>query len=325
MRGQYATGVETTYGTGVVPDRFFEFIKDTVALQADRIEANGMRSVDMVDRADRYAVWRKGATGDIDREVLSVGFGRSLKQMLGAIAAPLANADGTFTHTATPGALDGVSHTVQVGRAPADSSALIPFTYTGCKVAKWQLSCATGGLLVLSETLDAQNETTATALAVASYPAAADILSFVGGSVTIGPMTVPVKQITISGDNMLATQRYFLAGTGLKSEPKEEQRRNYTFAVDVEFLNLAQYNLFASATAAGARASVVATFNGPNIIGTGARLPSLVVSMPLSRFDGTTPNASYNSLTSHSLTGKALTDGTQAAVSVAYTSLDATP
>ena len=179
------------------------------------------------------------------------------------------------------------------------------------------------GLRNISFSIDAEDEDTSTALAAASYPAA-EMLTFVGGRVQIGAVDFAATSATVSCENNLKTDRYFLRDSSLKREPLENGLRNISFSIDAEFENLTQYNRYASATAAGAQAAVELRFRAPTLIGA-TTFPELRVSIPVARFDGATPNVGGPDLLTQSLSGRALFDGTNSAVTVTYVSTDITP
>lgn len=335
LLSQFGIKTETTYGTAVAVDRFFEFNETDIAGVYERIEAEGIRSGTRVLREDRWAVNPKGAEGSVTMEVLSKGFGLWLSHMLGAIATGAA-ADSVTTHTATVGQLDGKSFTAQIGR-PDIGNTVRPYTYAGGKVASWELSNSVDGILTLeascdftSETIPVASPTGAFALQAVSYPASTpirnEILTFVGANMTIGGTEVPVTEFSLSGDNGLKTDRYLIRTTGGKKEQVEESMRSYEWSATAEFEDLTQISRVASATATGAVAALVARWVSPSLVGT-TTPASLTVTIPVARFDE--PSAAAINGPSHlelPLSGKALTPiaGTSP-VTIAYATADTTP
>jgi tetratricopeptide (TPR) repeat protein len=76
--------------------------------------------------------------------------------------------------------------TVQAGKPRVGSATVDPYTWSGCKVTNWELAVDVDGILVATLGIDAQNETTGTALATASYPSDFRVFTFDGCAVTIG-------------------------------------------------------------------------------------------------------------------------------------------
>lgn len=315
---------ETTYGTAVTVDRFFEFVSESIALETGRAESEGLRSGQRVARTDRFVPYILGAAGSVTIEPASKGFGFWLEHMLGTVATT-GPTDSAYTHTATVGDLWGKSFTLQVNRPLGPSgSTNQAFTWEGGKVTKWTLSCKTEGLLKFEVDLIFEDETTATALASASYPASTEALSWARADATIGGTAVPVTSWSVSCDNKLKTDRHFLASSTRRAQSAEEAMREITFSAECDWTDLTHYNRFRAETAAGTLASVVTTAKAPTLIGA-TTYPGVTVTMPLVRFDEPGPTVDGPGLMMQTIGGKALTDGSQQPISVAYVTTDTTP
>lgn len=314
-------GAEATWGTTIAPTRFFEFTGESISAKYERIESEALRSGTRVMRTDRFQPNAKGAEGDIKLEVLDKGFGLLFTHMLGttALAAP---AGGFTVQTHTVGALAGKGLTTQVARTD-NAGVLTPFTYSGGKVASWELSNAVDGILGLSLSMDYSKENAGAgagplALATPTYPAGSQLFTFAGGAVTIGGTEFAVTDVTVKGENGLKTDRYFLRNGAqtLKKEPLEEGMRKFDIELKGEFDGLTQYNRVASATAAGAVAAVVMTWDAPS----GAQLK---VTCPGVRMDEMPLNADGAKIVEAALKGVALDDGT-GPIKFEYKSADVT-
>lgn len=314
-------GEEVTWATAIAPTRFFEFTGESIAGKYERIESEALRSGTKVLRVDRFQVNPKGAEGDVKLEVLDKGFGLLLKHMLGSVAVG-APAGGFSTQTHTIGTLLGKGLTCQVGRVD-NSGVLTPFTYSGGKVASWELSNAVDGVLELSASLDFASEkggagAGAFALAVPTYPAGSSLFTFTGGAVTIAGTEFAVTDASVKGDNSLKADRYFLRtapNQTVKKEPLEEGMRKFEVELKGEFDGLTHYNRVASATAAGAVATTVLTWDCPS----GAQLK---VTLQNHRFDEMPINSDGAKIVDAALKGVALDDGTNSPVKIEYKSAD---
>jgi hypothetical protein len=326
---------ESSYGTTATVSRFFEFNTETIKGSYGRVESAALRAGTKVMRADRFAVNPKGATGDIELEVQSKGFGFWLAHMLGTVATGTTT-DSVTTHTATVGPLDGKSFTAQVGR-PDTTGAVRPYTYSGGKLTGWELKNAVDGLLLATlngvfatENVPTGSDTGANALQTASYPATTpapcEIFAFTGATFQIAGTTVPLKDFSLKATNGLKVDRFFIRSNGTMLEPLEEGFRAYELSVTTQFDGLTQVQRVSSATAAGAVAAVTATWTSPSLVGTSTRA-SVTVTLPAVRFD-TDPLANINGakIPDLKLAGKALTPTAGgSAVSIAYATADATP
>ena len=315
---------ETTYGTAVTVDRFFEFTSEKILLDTGRAESEGLRSGQRVARTDRFVPYVLGASGPISLEPASKGFGFWLEHMLGTVATA-GPTDSAYTHTGTVGDLWGDSFTMQVNRPLGPSgSTNQAFTWEGGKVTKWTLSCEKEGLLQFEADLIFEDEQTATALASASYPTATEPMSWARADCTIGGTGVPVTKWSVSCDNALKTDRHFLQGSTRRAQSAEEKMREITFSAECDWTDLTQYNRFKAETAAGTLALVVVTAKSPTLIGA-TTYPGVTITLPAVRFDEPGPSVDGPGLMMQTVGGKVLSNGTDQPISVAYTTLDTTP
>ncbi len=323
----YQLGVknESTYGTRVTPDVFHEFLEgDAIQVETGRTDSAGLRARRIVPRADRFQPYHLGAAGSRSFEVLTVGFEWWLQHMLGAVAynddAPVAGAD---THTGTMDDLCGLSFTWQdnvVMGACKDSDQA--FTYGGGKVTKWTLSCEKEGNLTLQVDVVFANHTTATALATASYPEGAEVMSWATAAVSLGGTAVPVTKWSLTCDNKLKTDRHYIAGSGAtpgtgRKEPVSDGDREITFECEADFDSLTQWNRYASLVRANTLAAVSVVCQGPAVI-TGSTYPSLTITVPALRFDDVKPGALQRAMSMQSIKGMVMDNGADEPLTITY-------
>lgn len=325
LSAQFGMVDEVTFNTPVTVTRFLEFNSETLDNQIARIDSSGMRVGRKVLRKNQWVPGKVNVTGDVDFEVQQQGFGLPLKHMLGTIASaqPAVATDPTvWEHTATVGPLDGKSFTCQIGLGDATGNQRAK-TYSGCKVAKWDLSISVDGLLMLKPTIDGASEATGTALAVAAYAPSTKPLAFTGATITLpSGMVGNVSKFDLTGDNKQALARYFLSGSGsnTKKEQLEEGLRAYAGTVDVEFDDLTAYNQYVN----GAVGTMTAFFEGDVI--SHAFNYALEVTLPAVRFDGKTPNVSGMTIPTISAPFVVLDDGAgTGGVKMVYRTVDTAP
>lgn len=287
---------ESTYGTGVAPSEFFEVVSEDVTGVYERIESEAIRG--SLLREDRFAPNAKGAEGSLEVEVLDKGFQFWLKHMFGSTS------EVTGTHTATLANLAGSSFSYQAARYASETDSLVPFAYHGGKVAEWELACEVDGILKANLTLDFADEvingTGVDALATPSYPAGTQLMTFIGGSVTVGGTVFPVNSITLSGSNGLKRDRYTMRGANStsKREPKAEEMQEISFELSGEFEDDTHSQRVASALASGAVATLDLHFDSPQ----GGVLD---IAVPVARFDAAPANIARNVL-EQGVSGKVL-------------------
>lgn len=335
LGAQLGLAEETTVGTIVAPSRFLEFNSEGLELSKNIVQGQGLRAGGQYNRASRRSYTTRSAGGPINLDVPTIGAGLLFKHMLGGT--PVVAQQGATTawkQTHKPGELTGKSLTVQKG-VPQTDGTVKPFTYRGAKVASWELGCTVGDILKLALTLDAWDETTATALGVAAYSPSANIFHFAQGSVVLGgtvataggvatltggTTVAAIKSATVTGTNPMATDRYFFGSSGVKAEQVENDYRTAGGSLAGEFVNQATiYDLFAADT----RTSLNLKFVGPQIV-TG-QFFTLDVLLPAIYFDGESPKVGGPEIVNLDAGFTALDDGSNATVQISYTSTDTAP
>jgi hypothetical protein len=322
LAAQLGAASETTWGTAVTPDHFYEFLSEDINLKVDRLESKGLRSNNRVLRTDRWAATQQRIEGKIDLEVPTKGMSLWLKNALGstAVSTP-SGATLARLHRTTLGDPYGLGLTVQVGR-PDTSGTVRAFTYAGCKVDSLSLSNSVGDFLKAEMNVVGKSETTATALATATYPitsgaASFDYLNWTQGAITIGGSPVGVvTDFSVEVNNNLKSDRYFL-GAATMNEPIIAAMTEISGSMTVEFDGLTNYNRFVNGTIA----AVTATWTGATAI-EGSTYPSLLVNLANVRFDGDTPSVKGPDVITHDLKFKALYDGSTGPIVIDYTTSD---
>lgn len=234
---------EVTPGTALTPTLFVPMIDENIGADRERLESDAIIAG---RRVITSPMWNGGDYtfgGDISLELYDRGLPKLFKHMFGNVVTTGA---GPYVHTITPGDLDGKALTAQVGR-PGVAGTVHPFTWTGVKITEWELGVAAGEIATLGLTVVAMGETTATALASATYVTGQRPVKFNHGVVQIGGTPVKVKACTINGNNGLADDRRFI-GQQTIDEPLEADLRVYTGSIDLEFTDLSHYTRFVAGT-----------------------------------------------------------------------------
>lgn len=317
---QLGIKAESTYGTPVVVDRFYEYTSETLNPRMGRTKASGLRSGARVERTDRRLPYRLGAAGNITMDVPTKGFGLMMKMIFGGAAISGAT-DSNYTQTFTIADLTGDMFTAQVNRQTNDAADKA-FTFHGGKVVAAELSMDPEGVLVASIDCDFEDWDTGTALASVSYTSDFRVFSFVNGSATIGGSAVELTSWKCRIENPLNVDRRFIRGSALKKEPLENGPRMVTVELGLEFANTTQYDRFQAAAAASALGASVATFDG-DIAHGGSTVPRITVTTPSLDFvevDG--PNATGNDIRHTLFRCQALYDGSNEAITATYRTTD---
>lgn len=305
---QLGIAEETTFGTIATPTRFYEYGNASIQQAIERIEYLGLRPNRKVLGTTNSVPGKVSVGGAIEMPVMNKGMALWWKHILGQIATSTPTGGTTARdHKATVGTLDGKSLTIQQG-VPPTSGAAQAFTWAGCKVNEWELTWDTDSQLMLNVTVDGISESTATGLASASYPSGLEPFAYTKGVLTVAGSSFDISQFSLSGNNSLATERYFIRSTTPASKKEQLEGggiREYTGTLTCEFTDLTAYNRFVNHTTA----SVVLTATGSII--EGALNYTVEVTLPDVRFDGETPNVTGFEIVEQSLPFKVL-DGANA-------------
>jgi hypothetical protein len=313
---------ESTWGTYVAPTRGFEFISEKIAADVQKVRSKSIRS-SRYQRADKVQTYVQGAAGDVQFEVLTNGFGLLFKHMLGAVAttSPGGAKPLEKVHTFTPDAngQKGMSLTAQVGR-PDITGTVNPFSYVGGKITAWELSASVGEALMLSNTFDFKTEDTSRALATLAYAAgAAQMLTFIGGTVTVFGSTMFVKSVSLANNKAMATDRHGIGN--VKREQVANGEFEITGSLDAEFEALANH----TRVTAGTQGALDLLFTYGEIDAGQANPYTVHVTVPVIEFLGDTPTVDGTDIVAHPLKFKGLYNGTNPLITLEYRTTDTTP
>lgn len=318
----FGTGVETTYGTPVTPDRWYEIVSEGIERQHNVLQSSGLRAgARNLRRGSRRALTHRWAGGPVELEVADRGMGRLFNHMLGGsptITQPDAGGAPTvYQHVYEMGSTAGKSLTIQKGLRDQAGTEVESFTYHGCKLNTWEMSVAVGEILSLSLGVDCEDEDRTTALAAHSYTSSG-LFTFAGGSVEIDDVEVAkVMSASVQGDNALRTDAFFLGTGGLKGEPEPNDFPSVSGSLSVEFADPATfYDLFVGDTAA----KFELVFTGATI--TGAHKYAVTVEVPEVHFTGSTPKVGGPGVVNHEVPFEGAYDGTQPGVRITYVTTD---
>lgn len=278
---QVGIKTETTVGTAVTPDKFYEFNSESLTFNQEYIESAGIRKGR--NTLTKRRPGRKGVEGDIVMELVNKGQGTWWKHALGSVTTSTpGGATNARDHLCKVASLLGDSLTIQVGREDYAGS-VQPFTYSGCKINSWEVSAEADGIPTASFSIDGMNETTATALASASYPSDIEPYVFTEGAVELDGNAYEVRSFTLSGDNSLETDRYRI-GSGVKKEQLAQEFRRWEGSMTIDFSGLTDYNRYIAQT----QVPFQATFTSADEIESGFNY-ALTIELPAIEFNGTTP------------------------------------
>lgn len=322
---------ESTAGTAVAPTRWLEFNSESLSQEKVIVEGGGLRGGGLFPRTNRRSVTGRNAGGGVSLNVTTSGMGLLFKAMMGTATSAVVTGSA-YQQVHTPGDLIGNSLTVQK-LIPTLTGSLQAFTYNGCKVTDWELSCAKDEKLTLSLTLDAWAESTAVAAGTPSYSTTTQEFDFMQGALILGGTVSTSGGVTsISGGTAVSgvSAATVTGTTGIRTASdnryingKVEQVQNAWRSVGgtltTDFISRADiYDLFNADTAAALRL----TFTQTTAI-TGSTYPTVEVLIPSVTFTGETPQVGGTDVVSLSAGFVGRDDGANPAVQIRYVTSDA--
>lgn len=317
LDNQFGMKEEVTYGTAVVPDRFYLFTGSSHTDGKSVVQGVGLKPGARVAQSDRRTVPFRSASGSLDLEVPSKGMGVLWKACMGAGDSNLVSS-GLYQQVFSFADVMP-SYTTQYG--VWDGTAVSPYTYAGCQTGSWSLNCPEGNIVNLSVQWVGKSLSTAGSVASASYPASSSLFTFahaafyVGGTLT-APTTTVMGSVTGSA---LATVKNFslTVDNALKDGPqvgglptiRKPGLRAISGTVNVEY----EGNTLRDAMVADTSLVLVVTLtNGTDV---------LQVIVPESRLNGNLPTANGSERIAHDLAFEGLTSNLTVAVRTADAAL----
>ncbi len=338
LNTQLGVKVESSYGTPVVVDTFYEFESESIVPEIDTIAPQVMRTTTRTVRYDRFVRGITGHAGSVSLPVMTKDFGFWLEHLVGGSVTSGTLTDSTYTHSADIASLCGKGFTLQVNRPRGicgDTNQA--FTYAGGKVSDWTLSCEQGSVVMLEANCTFQSMLMTTALASASYASGMEFLPWGASSLTVGSLSLPVSQWSVSCDNGMNNDRLQIKGSYQRGEPVEGMREiTFEATCDLEayvdgtpsgkvgFLQKILTTGGVAATVADSYEAVVITSNGPTLAGT-STYPSLVITMSACRIDEAFGNIDGPDMTEITVKGTAMVPSSGSICGLAYTTTDSTP
>lgn len=318
LQTQFGLKAETTYGTPVVVDRFYEILNESLERRNQTITSNGLRNAARnLRRGSRRVLTASDGGGDVNFEVATTGFGVLFNHMLGGTSTiAQQGATPAWLQTHTLGDLEGKSLTLQKGVSQTDGT-VKPFTFHGCKVLGWEFSISVDQILQLRCTFDAEDVDTSTGLATASYPTS-NLFHFKQGTLSVeGSSVAQVTDASVNGTNNLKVDRFYLGSNGLKKEPLDNDYPEVGGSLTAEFVDLTTFH---DRFAADSAAELELEFVGAVI--DGAESETLTITVPEVRFEGETPKVSGPEVNVQNIPFVGLFDGTNAGTTIEYKSTD---
>ena len=317
---------ETTYGTVVTPNRFFEYDSETFARQQTYVEGLGLRSGRFVHQSGRVVQTTRQAGGQLRMDVPTKQFGWVLNQMHSATVTPTQQAaTAAYLQTHNVGSsLSDRSATLQFNKPDVGGNDRA-FTYPGSVLTAVEFSCEVGGLLKTELTYDSRDEESSVstpagpALTTPAY--ATGIKSFnhiqvVTFTIAGSAISALVNEFTLTWAQPKKEDRWGLGSGARKSKPIPNAFMTIEGNLDMEFTDMTEYQRFVDAT----QAQMILTFEGDTI--EGAHKDTLTFTIPKVQYRGDSPNVPGPDVLRLAVPFRAFDDGTNPPLKIEYKSTD---
>lgn len=320
--GQFGIATEETFGTYKAPTRFYPIESESLALDKNIIENEGIRTGRFAQAANLHRATTRTVGGDFSIKLYDQGMGIILNQLHGEVVTPTKIEEKSklvYKQVHKIGTTDpsAKSLTAQSGR-PDTGGTTRPFSYLGCKVTSFGLSVDNGGEAMVSVGIDGQDETTSQSLAEATYDTDALPFTFQQWEPKLaGSEAANFLSISMNIEVPYATDRYNLGNSGTKDLPILNGLISATFDVEAEFASLADHERFTKQTDTKLE-----------LIGTGAEIGSegetfkFKVTAPVTRLLSSAPQLTGPGVLTDSLSFKALDNGTEPLLTIEVLSTD---
>lgn len=354
LASQWCALDEATYGVAptLTGAPFYAAKEDSLDLKKVTKQGMGIFAGSLAPRASRRVVTQYSAGGGLPMELPERGMNAWLFRMLGSYgqsAATLAQdaTTGAYSATHALGPVDGHSFCVQAGR-PAVDGTVMPFTYTGCKLSEWEVSCALGDIAELALTVEARNElalanasphvdslnASVPSLLAYSAPPSGSVFRWLGGSLLYGgtvsttsgvtSISSPVVAANLTGPlslkctRPLDVSRYAPDVAPYRNEPVQNAVTQISGSFGVEWLSAGTYYAAYQADTATALQLKFTTVG----IGSGADIATFSLMVPLVKLNGAAPKSSGPQVLTQTVPWEGLDDGVNNILQATYWTLD---
>src|SRR5215472_18922059 len=150
LSGQVGAKNESTYGTPVTVDHFYEFLSENFQFNPTWLDGMGLKAGQAYNRSARTVVSQSDVNGDLTMEhtigsaanAVADSMGFWWKFALGStVTTPTLVLGTAYKQNHTNGSKAGQFITVQVGRPQISGVTVNPHTYSGVKITGWEFSC----------------------------------------------------------------------------------------------------------------------------------------------------------------------------------------
>ena len=313
-------GKESTYGTAITPTRSFEATEDNWQREVEQLTSDGLRAGKHTQLDDRRRPIDLGANGSIGGAITKNGMGILLDGLLGATTGPTQSGatDAYETSFETTSSGPEESFTVQVVRVDSGGTKRA-FDYAGAVATGFNFALDSGAELTYRIDYAAASEEEQASPTDAIYVADNEMWIYSDCSLKIdGTVSDSITSFSFDGDLALDTGRRFIRGDAARRKPIRSGSPAFSGTLSGEFAGLDLWEKFKD----GDTFSIELVAEASAVIPSATLKESFTVKLAACRFDGSSPQASVDGLTTIDLPFTVVHDGTNSAVEILAVSTD---
>lgn len=319
---------ETVYGTFVAPTKFVPVSQFEVKRRTFRSQGEGIRVGGLTPLGALHGETHSDAMGSAQFEVTNRGLGILWQNLMGgsAVTPVIQGATTAYLATFPLGDTAGWSLTMQGGVPLATpGGAVNPHSLLGGKIVSAEFSCRAGELLKGSIELDGASWTDTETLATASFATGLKPFTFQQATITAGVYGAEasisgVKGFTVRIERAMDTERFYLGGGAVKTEPALNAFTKISGSLDIDYIN----DTFVDHVAAATNTSLIIKFEGAtDSAGTGHK-DTFQIAVPQAQITEGNPAVSGPGTVSATYSFEGTDDGTHAAATLITKNKDVT-
>lgn len=341
-QNDYSVGIkkESTYGTGVTVDRFFEAPDVSFDVEPEFTQGAGRRVGSRVQRASRRLLTKLSASGTIEIDASDSGMGLILEAALGTVTTTeIPTSTGVYQQVHTPTTSDNLpSYTIQTGTPPIGGGSTHAVTYVGAQCESVEIAASAGEFVKFTSEWIAKDYNTSDSYAAPSYATDNNPFSFTHGAIYVGntitkatttalasatgSALATVRDISVKWSNGLDSEGFNMGGNGRRTRAAVVGDSVIDGSMTVEY----EDNTLRDAWLDNTDLTLLLTFTQPTALATGI-YATLQVHVPLIKLNGEMPKSASGAPITQTIPFVGL-DSLAASTSpvyFTYRSLDTTP
>lgn len=294
---------ETSYGVGVTPDHFPEFLSENLDWKPSYMVGKGIRPGSRVSRQERRILGKNWVEGDIEIEACTRGIGIFWEALLGSVTSTIIGAGPAYQHNFALASTDPIpSYTIQKGIPLLGGGSVQPHTFTGMVCTKGSINLPEGDVVKLRTSWNGKAVDTATAYAAPSFiTTGQELFTYwqaamtLGGVVTNpttttlasgGTATNNIRNFSLNIDNKLDTNGFTFGSGGKQGRRPALGYTDISGKFTAEFDSTTYRDLYLNNTAV----PLTLTLTTPTLLQTGV-FNTLQIVCPAVKLDGDIPKA----------------------------------